>query len=113
MIPQSLLIRVGACALALLGFTLLILWIDGKFEDAAQADILRKQIAANVEKQDEITARAEKAEADVLTEKEKYANLQRQWRKIRASENHSVCALDGDTIGLLREATRAAGVPAR
>ncbi len=103
---------VAACAvviwLSLAGY-----WLKGVVAEAEQADVLRGQIKANREAQDRINAVAQAAETTLAAERQKAAELNRKWRKTRDAETRAVCALDDDTLGVLREAARPAGVPAR
>lgn len=103
---------VAACAvvvwLFLAGF-----WLKGVVAEAGQADVLREQIKASREAQEKLNGIATAAEAKLAAERQQAAELNRKWRKTREAENRAVCPLDDDTIGVLREATRPAGVPAR
>lgn len=103
---------VAACAVVIWLF-LAGFWLKGVVAEAAQAEVLREQIKANREAQDKLNAVARAAEATLAAERQKAAELNRKWRKTRDAENRAVCALDDDTLGVLREAARPAGVPAR
>lgn len=88
-------------------------WLKGVVEESEQADVLREQIKTNREAQERVNARAALAESQLAAERAKAAALNRKWSKIRETEGRSVCTLDDDTLGLLREARKPAGVPAR
>lgn len=97
--------KIGLIALAVVAAFGTGTYLKGKFEEAAQAKLLRAQIEATAKRQAEVEAVARAAEAALLTERQKSAMLSKKLGGIRASQTHSVCKLDPDVIGLLRDAT--------
>ena len=105
--------KVGLIALAVITVFDAGYFLKGKFEEANQAQLLREQIKTTREEQERVNGRATRAEKDLLLERQKYASLAKKWSVIRDAENHSVCLLDADTLSLLRDAAKPAGIPAR
>jgi hypothetical protein len=96
-----------AIVLTLLTFQDAVVWrVKGKFDTAAQEEVLQAQIAATAKKQAEIETVAKAAETELLTERQKSAMLGKTLGTIRATKTHHDCKLDAATVGLLRDATR-------
>lgn len=104
--------KVGAIVAAVIVIFNAGFFIKGKFEEAAQADILRQQIKAQAEKQDDMKAKAEAAEAMLAALRRNQSDINRKWNQIRA-QDPSLCLLGDSRVGLLREATSPAGEAAR
>jgi Tfp pilus assembly protein PilO len=104
--------KVGAIVAAVIVIFNAGFFIKGKFEEAAQADILRQQIKAQAEKQDDMKAKAEAAEAVLSALRRNQSDINRKWNQIRA-QDPSLCLLGDSRVGLLREATGPAGEAAR
>lgn len=103
--------KLGLVALAVVALFNLGSYVRGKFDEADQAQLLRKQIAATAEKQDRMNDVAKHAEAALLTERQKSAMLGKKLGAIRASQTRPVCNLDTDVLGLLRDATGSPHAP--
>ena len=87
-------------------------YVKGKFDEADQAEVLRDQIRADRTEQDRVAGVAKAAEADLLAQRQKLANLNKRWSAYRAQKDHTDCRLDPDAIGLLKDATSgASGLP--
>jgi hypothetical protein len=87
-------------------------YVKDKIDEAAQADLLRQQIKAQVEQQDALTAKAAATEAERDAWRQRFGNLNRKWSVIRAQEPDT-CPLGDSRIGLLRDATAPLGEAAR
>lgn len=102
------LIRMGLLTLAVLSVFLGGYFVKGKIEEAEQADVLRQQIRAQVERQDKLAAKAEAVEAELAVLRQKQSTINRKWSELRAQEP-SPCLLGDSRIGLLRDATGPVG----
>lgn len=80
------------------------LYLRGLYEEAGQADILRQQIKAAAERQDEQNAIAQAAEDRLRADRENLATLNRKWNAIRANKDRAPCQLDADALRMLRDA---------
>ncbi|MDY3551383.1 hypothetical protein R5W24_000459 [Gemmata sp. JC717] len=96
-----------------IGLVLGGVWLKGTMAEAAQADVLREQIKADRAAQERANGIAQAAEEQLEAERQKSADLNRKWSQIRESKSRAVCALDDDTVSLLRDATSPASVPER
>jgi hypothetical protein len=77
-------------------------YVKGKFERAAEADRLEKDLSdlkEGVRKRDEEAARKE---AEVQALRKQAADINREWGKIRGKKDRSICVLDADTIRVLQ-----------
>lgn len=83
-------------------------FVKDKIDEAAQADLLRQQIKAQIERQDAMAATARATEAERDAWRQRFATLNRKWSEIRAQEPNS-CLLGDSRIGLLRDATAPLG----
>lgn len=109
---SPVLLRMGLLALAVLSVFLGGYFVKGKIEEAEQADVLRQQIRAQVQRQDELAAKAEAVEAELANLRQKQSTINRKWNQLRAQES-SPCLLGDSRIGLLRDATGPVGETAR
>lgn len=105
-------IKIAALAATVLTVFLGGYFVKGKIEEAEQADLLRQQIRAQIERQDALTAIARRTEDELTRARAANANLNRRWNTLRA-EKPDPCLLDADRIGLLRDATAPLGEAAR
>jgi hypothetical protein len=87
-------------------------YVKDKIDEAAQADLLRQQIKAQVERQDVLTDIARRTEKELAMIRAANSKLNRRWSSIRA-EKPNPNLLDADRIGLLRDATAPLGEAAR
>lgn len=78
--------------------------VRGAFDQIAAQKALEAQIEANKQAQDTLNAKSAKVEAELAAERIKSSDLNKRWRKINA-QNHAVCNLSGDVIGLLKDAS--------
>jgi Tfp pilus assembly protein PilN len=83
-------------------------FVKGKIEEAEQADILRQQIKAQIERQDVFAAAAKRTEDELARIKAEKSKTNREWDKIRA-EKPATHLLDDRRIRLLRDATAPMG----
>ena len=100
MILKPYLIPLAVLALLLLGG-----WAKGVYDDAGQADVLRKQIAATAERIDRQNAVATKAEAAAQADRQALATLNRKWTATRAQNDRAACRLDADALRVLQDAS--------
>lgn len=104
--------KLGAIAAAVVVIFNAGFYVSEKFEEAAQADILRQQIKAQTEKQDSMAAKAEAAEAELSALRRNQSTINRKWNQIRAKDP-SLCLLGDSRVGLLRDATGPVGEASR
>ena len=79
--------------------------VKGKFDEAAQADILRDQIKAATAKNDQLQKIAVKTEAKEAADRQVISSLQQQWSADRAKKKSPDCPLSSDSLSLLGQAT--------
>lgn len=91
--------------MAILALLLLGGYAKGIYDEAGQADVLRKQIAATAERIDHQNAIAKKTEAQLQAYRQTFATLNKKWNAVRANKDRAVCQLDPDTIGVLKDAS--------
>lgn len=103
--PQSVWIRVGAVALAVLALLLIGGYVRGKFEEADQAQLLRQQIKDGIERQ-RTECRGQGNRGKIADHAQQYAVLNNKWGDIRAKKDRNVCQLDADTVSLLKAASK-------
>lgn len=96
------LIAFGVLALLLFGA-----YAKGIYDEAGQADLLRKQIAATVKRIDEQNAVAVKAEAQIQSDRATIAAINKKWNAIRAQKDRTACQLDAGAIRVLKDASAA------
>jgi hypothetical protein len=109
---SQLWIRAGALLAAVVLVFVGGYFVKGKIEEAEQADILRQQIKAQIERQDVLAENAKRTEAELARIRAEKTNTDREWDKIRA-EKPATHLLDARRIRLLRDATAPMGETAR
>ena len=103
---MNLWVKLGAVVAAIVVVFVAGLWINATMEEADQADILRKQIRVQIERQDRNDATARRVELELAEQRKKTANLYRRWSAIRETPSN-ICPLTDSRIRLLKDATAA------
>ena len=109
---KPLWLQVGGVAAVALALLLTGAYVQGKFEEAEQAEVLRTQIKDMTARLDKANTKAVEAEAEIQADRDALATLTRKWTRTRADKDRAPCQLDPDALGVLRGAT-ADRAPAR